>query len=253
MGPAKEDSLEIHEVRSVEDIWVFVKERFIAKGLDKELIHGVRHIQHVREECVLLCGYCWGKIGSDVVKCLRAAVDVHDLGRTEKGDHAAISAEMFSKMPIEGLIEEEALAIRYAVQYHGRGLWGLGIPRAEMLAEKVLGLLCVCDHADAASSEGAARAALALKKLPVLSSRFAADGLRQLMENGCTPDMMNVYKNDSLVAHWAYNYFATSAIRKPVSHLLTPRYLEEHGDPKLAMYRAIIEPLLLLQEEKDKK
>jgi hypothetical protein len=244
----------INEVRCVQDIDTFVVQEFTAKGFDKELIHGLRHLRHVQSECDNINRLCGNILGSGLMKCLNVAVAVHDLGRTEKGDHAEISAEMFRQMPIEDLDLDEKDVIYFAVKNHSRGLGLIGVKKASSFQEYILGLLCVCDHADAASPDGAARAAMhmANKKASVLSSRFSASHLRQIMEESAPSEMMNEYKNDSLIAHWAYNYSATYSICQPVKHLLSDKYLEECYTPRMLMFFAIITQLLALQEATDK-
>ncbi len=245
--------MNIHEVRSTREVEQFVTDEFTAHNFDVDLIHGLRHLRRVRAEYENIRLMCADMLEPELVKCLGVAVAVHDLGRIREGNHAENSAEMFRSMPIEDLTADEIEAIYYAVKYHNRGLESLGIDKAETFQDKLLGLLCLCDHADAASTEGAARAALHMAnvKAPILSTRFSADHLRAIMVQGASPSMMNDYKNDSLVAHWAYNYFADFSICCPILHLLNTRYYDECHAPNVVMYRALIEPLLILQEATD--
>lgn len=241
--------MEIKDVRSFNDVWPYVQEQLVAAGFGRDLIHGLRHMRHVRKEAAILCEFCDEKLDASLVRCLKVAVDVHDLGRIKRtGNHAAVSADLFYQMPIQDLTPEEILAVCYAVQNHSHGLFGLGISRAENFQDKLLGLLCFCDHSDAASPDGAARAALALSDKPVLSNRFDVWHLRRLMAIGCRAEMMNVYKDDSLIAHLAFDYYATGRIFSPIRHLLSGRYIRERSNPRLAMYKAIINPLIQLQE-----
>lgn len=242
--------MQIEEVKISDHIWSYVSEKYLEAGLADELIHGMRHMRHVREVCENICDV--QILDSQVIRCLYAAVDIHDIGRaTDKTrDHAMVSAEVFRQMTLENLTTDEYEAVHFAVTHHSRGLRAIGIAEAKSLGEIVLGLLCVCDHADAASPDGAARAALALKGKPILSDNYTADHLRELMISGCAPEMMNVYKNDSLVAHLAYDYCATAHIIAPVRHLLNGFYMKYSSDPRLAMFRVIVETYLNLQEKK---
>lgn len=242
--------MRIQDVSMIGQIWEFVKEKYAEVGFSDELIHGLRHMHHVREVCANICETL---DDPQVAKCLRTAVDVHDIGRaTDKSrDHAMVSAEVFKQMPISDLTEEEFEAAHFAVANHSRGLLAIGVSEAKSLREKVLGLLCVCDHADAASPDGVARAARALKGKPILSAAYTAEHLRELMVKGCAPEMMNVYKNDSLVAHLAYNYAAVEHIHAPVSQLLNDRYMNGWSNPRVAMYKTIVEIYLTLQEKQN--
>ena len=242
--------MQLHQVTSIMLIWEFVRETYEKTGLSNELVHGLRHMRHVREVCTNICETL---DDPQVVKCLRVAVDVHDIGRAidKSRDHAAVSAKVFLQMPIGDLTAEEFEAVHFAVAYHSKGLRLVGVKRAVSLSEQVLGLLCVCDHADGASPDGAARAARALKGKPILSKRYTAGHLRQIMADGCDPGMMSEYKSDSLVAHLAYNYAAVEQILAPVRHLLSSRYLEEYSAPRTAMYKTIIEVCLALQDEQN--
>lgn len=245
--------MNIHEVRLTSDVEQFVTDEFTAHNFDIDLIHGLRHLRRVQAECEVISRMCAKILEPELVKCLGVAVAVHDLGRIREGNHAENSAEMFRSMPIEDLTADEIKAICYAVKYHNRGLESLCIDKAETFQDKLLGLLCLCDHADAASPEGMARSTLhmAQTKASILSTRFSADHLNAIMNQGASPSMMNEYKNDSLVAHLAYNYFADFSICYPIFHLLTDKYYNEHHVPNIVMFRAMIEPLLKLQEATD--
>ncbi len=243
--------MQIEEVKITDHIWSYVSEKYLEAGLADELIHGMRHMRHVREVCNNICDV--QILDSRVIRCLHAAVDIHDIGRAvdKTRDHAMVSSEVFRQMALDDLATDEYEAVHFAVIHHSRGLRAIGINEAKDLKEVLLGLLCVCDHADAASPDGAARAALALKNKPILSDNYTAEHLRELMTNGCAPELMNVYKNDSLAAHLAYNYCATAHIIAPVRHLLNGRYMKDWSDPRLAMFRVIVETYLNLQEKKN--
>lgn len=241
-------------MRSIHDVEQFVFDEFTKHDFGDDLIHGLRHLRRVKAEYENIRLMCVDLLEPELITCLGVAVAVHDLGRIREGNHAENSAEMFRSLPVYNFLSaDEIEAIYYAVKNHSYGLEYLGIERAETFQDKLLGLLCLCDHADAASTEGAARAALhmANAKKPILSTRFSADHLRAIMAQGTSPSMMNDYKNDSLVAHWTYNYFADFSICCPIFHLLNTRYYNECHAPNVAMFRALIEPLLILQEATD--
>lgn len=243
-------------MRSIRDVEQFVSDQFTRNGFDNDLIHGLRHLRRVQAEYENIRLMCADMLDPELIKCLGVAVAVHDLGRVQVGNHAKNSAEMFLSMPIEYLLSaDEIEAVHYAVKNHSRGLESLDIDLAETFQDKLLGLLCLCDHADAASTEGAARAALHIAniKAPILSSYFSADHLRAIMsQGGASPSMMNNYKSDSLVAHLVYNYCADFSICCPIFHLLNMQYFNKYHAPNVMMFRAIIEPLLILQEAADK-
>jgi len=241
-------------MRSIRDVEQFVVDEFIRNNLDNDLIHGLRHLRRVQAEYENVRQMCVDILEPELIKCLGVAVTVHDLGRIRDGNHAENSAKIFLSFPIRDLLSaDEIEAVYYAVKNHNRGLEFLGIDRAETFQDKLLGLLCLCDHADAASPEGASRSALYIAKIeaPILSTRFSADHLCAIMTQGASPSMMDDYKNDSWVAHLAYNYYADFSICCPIFHLLNTRYYNEYHAPNIVMFRAIIEPLLKLQEAAD--
>ena len=246
--------MDIHEMRSIRDVEQFAVDEFTRNDFGDDLIHGLRHLRRVQAEYEIIRQMCVDLLEPELLKCLGVAVAIHDLGRIRKGNHAENSAEMFLALPIHNLLStDEIEAVYYAVKNHSRGLEYLGIDKAETFKDKLLGLLCLCDHADAASPEGAARAALQVAKIkaPILSTQFTANHLSAIMAQGASPDMMNDYKNDSLIAHLAYNYSADFSICCPIFHLLNTRYYNNHHAPNIVMFQALIEPLLILQEVAD--
>jgi hypothetical protein len=246
----------------------------IGEGWSDEMIHGDRHMQRVRDEAEVIVGY----IDTDprLAKLVVLASEIHDLGRlglavcfgidqidpntviaslsdepTGVKNHARLSAELFRLMSIVGLSKKEKDAVYFAVRHHDIGLVGLGIPRARSLAEKILGLLVLADHADAASAEGAARSAMALGKLPIHSQRFSHDHLVLfLSETGEECPLipvaaMNDYKSDSLLAHWVYNHQATWPIWRAVEHLLPRSYFRGRLLPRQQQFQALIQTHLV--------
>ncbi|MFH1089591.1 MAG: hypothetical protein V1716_04165 [Candidatus Uhrbacteria bacterium] len=237
-----------------------------------EPIHGGRHVRRVRAEAILLADFLEDRRLGEL---LILAAELHDLGRlgdfaypevkstdvdmavaaakTDLNnlkfiDHAILSAVLFWLMPIAGLNEEEKAAVYFAIANHSQGLVGLQIARAETLGEKLLGLLVICDHADA----GITRTSWALKGKPTLSRHTIAD-LRQYLSGdgqGCSiipVDKMGDYKNSDLLSCLVYNHQATWPMVEAVRHILPERYLEEELLPRQAQVLVLIERLLELQ------
>lgn len=269
--------MDISEVVTSELVWPYVKQMLLISNFMKELIHGGRHMQNVRQEVKMIISSC--NLSRDLCECLRVAADVHDLGRLgdypysgmtlkqinaacdsaridpkNEGyiDHAHLSASLFEHMPIEDLSTDQKEVITFAVKHHSVGLVGLNIPVAQTLCEQTLGLLVVADHCgDAACPDGIARAIKALKGKPILSKTFEASYLESLLFSNDTVIHVSeagLYKSESIAAHLVYNFQATWAILKAVKHLLSDEYMDETIIPRLEMYRTIVKAFLDLQK-----
>jgi len=240
-----------------------------------ELIHGGRHVRHVVVEAKKIAV---GLEDRRMAKLLLLAAAIHDLGRllgdyaypgfdsddlvmavdaarigSNRIDHAVLSAGLLQLMPLMDVGPEEMSAVWFAIRWHSIGLVGLHIERAETLGQKLLGLLVIADHADAASPEGAARAKMALVGKPILSSRFGVDHLRSyLSRDGLECPVIPVtdmdgYKSESVAAHWLYNHQATWPMVRAIEHVLPVNYVNEELLPRMWQYQVLIETLLSLQ------
>jgi hypothetical protein len=243
------------KILKISEAWSFVKNRFIQLGFLEDMIHGVRHISHVMDIFLKMQKMC--RLNENLEKTLHVAVAFHDLGRIICDpcgrDHAEISASaMMGEISIPELNSEEWRAAIAAVRYHSSGL-ASAIQKADTLSQQVLGLLVLCDHADACFCEGMARAALHLKKKekPILSSCFSTEEITAFMEKGFSRDHANQYKADSLAVHCAYNFWALfDHILPPVQHLLSKQFIQFYTDG-VYMFKVLVDSLLLLQGQAD--
>jgi HD superfamily phosphohydrolase YqeK len=276
--------MQIQAVTETKKAWSFVeyciKEARTSAGESwwEELTHGGRHLRRVLQEAEKIIEA--GKLDQQLAKCLRTAAALHDLGRLavdldypgvdmkalknalkvedfNQVHHRKISAELFWQMPMEDLSKEEKEAIYGAIRDHSLGLVGRGVKRAESLEEKVLGLLVVADHADAASMEGVGRTTIlsASKKQPLFSEKFSARELGEYLKKEQT--MIPVaelerFIDESLVSWLVYNYQATWEIWGVVHHLLSEQYWQEEARPKQAMFGAVVKRLVEEQARQER-
>jgi hypothetical protein len=220
---------------------------FRQAGFEYEPIHGLRHLRGVIQECETICRMC--PIDSLVTWWLKIAVIAHDLGRTMPGDHAENSANIFARMPLHDLLECEKSWIEFAIRNHSRGVKAAtGHKVASNPGEILLGLLCVCDHADGASPEGYARSILWAKKgnYKTFSEKFSKELLFAIMENNYPPKAKDALKSDSITAHLVFNFSATKQITNAVMHLLSEEYIK-HAEMRQMMFGKMVELLLELQ------
>lgn len=240
--------MEPKRVVSKSQVLKFATNHFKQAGLGDEPIHGLRHLNNVIKECGIVCEMC--ALDPRVADLLKIAATVHDIGRTTPGDHAENSANIFSQMPLNGLTPREKSWIDFAVRNHSRGV--KATTRHEIASspeEALLGLLCVCDHADSASPEGYARSVIWAKTfkphLPIFGNHDT-NHLRNIMA-GKLPDIRpDDYKNESVIAHLAYNFYATTEIMKAVERVLSEEYIK-YAEMRQLMFGKMIELLHELQ------
>lgn len=271
--------MEIQEVKDSNMAWSYLCQEFKLAGYWQERIHGGSHVTEVLRfatsvaessnvhgllaECLLIAAklHDLGRLGmkhhySGVSKkVLQIAVDKARIDKTNPDyvDHAHLSANLFRLMPIEYTTEFKH-AVEWAIRNHSVGLVGLGIKKAEILADQTLGLLVFADHCgDAASPGGVARAAKALEgKVPILSKKHSIEHLQHFLDdpNSFIPvQEAGSYKNESLIAHLVYNYQASRPIITVVRHLLSDEYLESVFYPSEDRYKFIIQSYLTAMQE----
>lgn len=212
---------------------------FEEAGFNREPVHGLRHFEQVQKEYQKLCSLV--PLESKVSFLLKIAIDAHDIGRVLPGEHAANSAQMFGGWPIKDLSSTDKDTVIFAVANHGRGLVGLGIKKAETLAQKILGLLVICDHMDAASPEGAARAAIAYKGKPTIGSLSKRDLLWAMGKT--LPFEERGRYTTSLLGNWVWDYSATGPIIQAIDLLVTTEY-KQYVEDRLLAFRSLIDLLL---------
>ena len=221
---SKEDKFDL------ENLWCEVKKRLEKRGYADNWVHGIPHIVRVHKNMRLLSKLC--KIDNRLIECLEVAVITHDIGRGISGNHAQNSAKIFGGMKIEGLREKEKEEILFAVKNHSVGLAGVGIKKAKQDKEILLGLLTLADHMDAIGKISLDRVIQWSKNTGMnlnLLSKIKPKKLRRFIANGkITPRIKRLnLEEESIIAHLIYNYLATKQIVKPISHLLSKKFLLE--------------------------
>ena len=215
---------------NLENLWREVKKRLGKRGYADNWVHGIPHIARVHKNMRVILELC--KIDNRLAKCLEVAVITHDIGRGISGDHAANSAKIFSAMKIKGLAEKEKEEILFAVKNHSVGLAGVGIKKAKRDEEILLGLLVLADHMDAIGKISLDRVIQWSKNTGMnldLLSKIKPKKLRKFIADGkVTPEIKRLnLKEESITAHLIYNYLASKQIVKPISHLLSKKFLLE--------------------------
>lgn len=211
-------------------LWREVKKQLEKRNYANNWVHGIPHIVRVYKNAQVIFELC--KIDDRLEKCLEVAVIFHDTGRGLPGDHAENSARIFSRMKINGLTEKEKEDILFAVKNHSIGLVGVGIKKAKQNKEILLGLLVLADHLDTLGKIGLDRVIQWSKNTGTnldLLSKIKPQKLRKFIADGkITPEIKNLnLKEESITAHLIYNYLATEQIVKPISHLLSKKFLLE--------------------------
>lgn len=184
-------------------------------GYRNNWVHGIPHIIRVRKNLRLLLKY--SSLDNKTIKCLRIAVDMHDIGRAYPGDHANNSARIFKQMNIKGLTPEEKNDIEFTIENHSKGLKALGINKAKKNNEILLGLLCLLDHMDAIGQIGTHRTyqwlmetrpnAQILSSIPIKHLKY------YLGQKTMTTEIRNLnLKSDSVLGNLIHNYLATFEI-----------------------------------------
>jgi len=224
----------------IQEIERWARKIFLDAGLERELIHGLRHFEQVQREYQKICSLV--PLDIEVGSLLEIAVNVHDIGRTVLGVHAENSARMFSEWSIPDLLLIQKHAVIFAIANHSHGLVGLGIKEAKTLEQKILGLLVICDHMDAASPEGAARAAMAYKGKPTLSNDISKSDLLRAMEVSPPFGEMGRY-TASLLGNWVWDYAATGPIMQAIDSLVTVEY-KRYVEDRLTAFRSLIDVAL---------
>jgi len=238
---------------NLEILWREMKRQLRKRNYANNWVHGIPHIARVYKNARLISGLC--KINNRLEKCLEVAVIFHDIGRGLSGDHAENSAKIFGKMKIKGLTEKEKENILFAVKNHNMGLAGIGIKKAKQDKEILLGLLVLADHLDALGKIGLDRVIQWSKNTGVnldLLSKIKPQKLRKFIADGkITPEIKRLnLKEESITAHLIYNYLATEQIVKPLSHLLSKKFLLEVGRREEELLSEI-EVRIGLMEEND--
>jgi len=236
----------------VKDVWIEVVRQLTERNLAKDWVHGVSHIERVQKnlETLLKLGLR-EKISEEMERCLKIAVDVHDIGRGLPGDHAIISAKIFFEMEIDDLTPEEKENIHFAVRNHNIGLVGIGINKIKEDREILLGILSLVDHMDALGEIGFFRT-IEATRLPLLSNEYTTDKLENFIYD---PERVGIdmksMKDESVLAHIIYNYCATKHIIEPVYQLLYPGSISAIFKRMEELHR-IIKDLLRVQKTIEK-
>lgn len=223
----------IQKVKSelnLELLWREVKKQLNKRNYADNWVHGIPHIIRVYKNARVISKLC--KIDNHLLKCLEVAVIFHDIGRELPEDHAENSARIFSGMKIDELIETEKEDILFAVKNHSVGLAGIGIKKAKRDKEILLGFLVLADHLDTLGKIGLDRVIQWSENTEMnldLLSKIKPRKLRKFIADGkITPEIKNLnLKEESITAHLIYNYLATEQIIKPISHLLSKKFLLE--------------------------
>ncbi len=236
-------------------LWREVKKQLEKRNYANNWVHGIPHIVRVYKNARVIFELC--KIDDHLEKCLEVAVIFHDIGRGLSGDHAANSAKIFSKMKINKLAEKEKEDILFAIKNHSIGLTGIGIKKARQDKEILLGLLVLADHLDALGKIGLDRVIQWSKNTGMnldLLSKIKPKKLRKFIANGkITPEIKNLnLKEESVTAHLIYNYLATEQIVKPISHLLSKKFLLEVRKREKELLEEIERRIGLMEENGEK-
>lgn len=201
----------------------------IKAGYKDNWVHGLPHIERLRKNFRLLLQY--GKIDLTIAKCLKIAVDTHDMGRAFPGNHAENSVKILKKMDIEGLTEKEKNDIEFALKYHNKGLPALEIARPKENKEILLGLLCALDHMDGIGKIGILRAyqwTIETEKDPQILSKCPLATLKKYAKKKHpVPQKERLFLRDgSVLGGLIYDYLATFEIVAPVKRFLGKKIIK---------------------------
>jgi HD superfamily phosphodiesterase len=215
---------------NLENLWREAEKQLGKRDYANNWVHGVPHIVRVYKNMEMLLRYC--NIDKRITKCLKVTVIMHDAGRGLPGNHAENSAKIFNEMKVKGLTEKEKEEILFAVKNHSQGLAGIGIKKAKKDKEIVLGLLVLADHMDALGKISLDRVIQWSKNTGAnldLLSKIEPKKLRKFIADKKTISKIKRLnlKEESITAHLIYNYLATEQIIKPISHLLSKKFLLE--------------------------
>ncbi len=211
------------------EIYAEVIKRLTAAGYKNNWVHGLPHLERVKKNYDLLLRH--SKLPAHIAKCLKIAVEIHDVGRAFQGNHAERSAQIFKQMQISDLDEKEKNDIEFAVKNHNVGLLKIGIVKPKKDKETILGLLCLIDHMDAVGKIGILRSyqwIMESQENPEILNRLPIKTLKKYLKNNhITPEMRKAeFKAQSVLTQLIYNYLATREILNPIKNLLDKKILK---------------------------